>query len=80
MTIRVKLPNGQYGQFPDGTPHEQIESVLQKQFPPTDKTPQSEASPTSFNNQDDDGVENRDKYIRESKGFKGLAAETLLNL
>ena len=33
MTIRVKLPNGKYGQFPDGTPHEQIEEVLRKQFP-----------------------------------------------
>lgn len=33
MAIRVKLPNGQYGSFPDDMPHEQIESVLQKQFP-----------------------------------------------
>jgi hypothetical protein len=33
MAIRVKLPNGQYGSFPDDMPHDQIESVLQKQFP-----------------------------------------------
>lgn len=33
MPIRVKLPNGQYGNFPDDMPHEQIEEVLRKQFP-----------------------------------------------
>ncbi len=33
MAIRVKLPNGQYANFPDNMPHDQIESVLQKQFP-----------------------------------------------
>lgn len=33
MAIRVKLPNGQYGNFPDDMPHEEIEAVLQKQFP-----------------------------------------------
>lgn len=33
MAIRVKLPNGQYGNFPDEMSHEEIESVLQKQFP-----------------------------------------------
>lgn len=30
--MKVKLPNGQIGNFPDDMPHEQIESVLQKQF------------------------------------------------
>ncbi len=34
MAIRVKLPNGQYGNFPDDMPHDQIEAVLRKQFPP----------------------------------------------
>ncbi len=34
MAIRVKLPNGEIGEFPDDMPHEEIESVLQKQFPP----------------------------------------------
>lgn len=33
MAIRIKLPNGQYGNFPDDMPHDQIEAVLQKQFP-----------------------------------------------
>ncbi len=33
MAIRVKLPNGQYGSFPDDMPHDQIEAVLSKQFP-----------------------------------------------
>lgn len=33
MVIRVKLPNGQYGNFPDDMPHDQIETVLRKQFP-----------------------------------------------
>lgn len=35
--IRVKLPNGQYGNFPDEMPHDQIEAVLQKQFPSTEQ-------------------------------------------
>lgn len=30
--MRIKLPNGQYGNFPDDMPIEQIEAVLQKQF------------------------------------------------
>ncbi len=32
MAIRVKLPTGEIGEFPDSMSHEQIESVLQKQF------------------------------------------------
>jgi hypothetical protein len=31
--IRVKLPNGGYAQFPDNMPHDQIASVIQRQFP-----------------------------------------------
>jgi len=40
MAIRVKLPNGQYGNFPDDMPHDQIEAVLQKQFPVQPKEPE----------------------------------------
>ncbi len=67
MGIRVKLPNGQYGNFPDGTPNETIESVLQKQFPPQAEEKLSDE-------------QLQDKAIRETTGFKGLAYETLLNL
>ena len=30
--MEIELPNGQIAEFPDNMPHEQIESVLQKQF------------------------------------------------
>lgn len=33
MPKRVKLPNGNFGVFPDSMSNEQIEAVLQKQFP-----------------------------------------------
>lgn len=46
MAIRVKLPNGEIGEFPDDMSHEDIESVLQKQFPPEQ---QSEIAATPFN-------------------------------
>lgn len=32
--MEVELPNGQIAEFPDDMPHEQIQSVLQKQFAP----------------------------------------------
>jgi len=67
MAIRVKLPNGQYGNFPDGTPNETIESVLQKQFSPKAEEKLSDA-------------ELQDKGIRNTTGFKGIAYEALLNL
>lgn len=34
MPIQVNLPNGQIGSFPDGMDHSEIESIIQKQFPP----------------------------------------------
>jgi hypothetical protein len=34
MPIEVELPNGSIAEFPDGTPPEQIQSVLQGQFAP----------------------------------------------
>jgi hypothetical protein len=40
MAIRIKLPNGQYGNFPDDMPHDQIEAVLQKQFPVQPQQPE----------------------------------------
>ena len=40
MAIRIKLPNGQYGNFPDDMPHDQIEAVLQKQFPVQPQEPE----------------------------------------
>lgn len=40
MPIRVQLPDGNVGEFPDSMSNEQIEAVLQKQFPKT----QSETS------------------------------------
>src|ERR1019366_1588086 len=51
MNIRVKLPNGKYGKFPDGTSHDVIKSTIQKQFPPTGVQPEQETSsqePSSF--------------------------------
>lgn len=71
MTIRVKLPNGKYGQFPDDTPHEQIESVLRKQFPPTGKKSQSQLAPTPFNEQQEEGnidLNNRPKVTNPETG------------
>ena len=80
MVIRVKLPNGQYGQFPDDTPHEQIESILQKQFPPTQQ--QSQIASTPFNaqqstgqgaaEQDDEGIP-----IPELTGLSGVGSDLL---
>lgn len=32
--MEVELPNGQIGEFPDDMPHEQIQTILQKQFSP----------------------------------------------
>ncbi len=49
MAIRVQLPNGEIGEFPDDMPHEEIESVLQKQFPPEQK---SEIASAPFNEQE----------------------------
>jgi hypothetical protein len=33
--IEVQLPDGSIGEFPDGMSDGEIQSVLQKQFPPT---------------------------------------------
>lgn len=44
MAIRVQLPNGEIGEFPDDMSHEDIGSVLQKQFPPTQEN-ETEESP-----------------------------------
>ncbi len=71
MTIRVKLPNGQYGQFPDDMPHDQIEAVLKKQFPPTDEQSESEIAPTPFNEQQEPGnmdLNNRPKVPNPETG------------
>ncbi len=46
MTHEVQLPNGSVGVFPDDMPDDQIEAVIQKQFPPTEK---SQIEPTPFN-------------------------------
>lgn len=62
MVIRVKLPNGKFGKFPDGTPHEKIESVLRQQFPPTEQ--QSE-------------IPSYQSGEKERLGFKGLGADTI---
>lgn len=48
MAIRVKLPNGEIGEFPDNMSHEEIESVLQKQFPPQNTFESSNQSEESF--------------------------------
>ena len=51
MPTRVQLPNGNIGEFPDGMTAQQIESVLQKEFPapskpdPSGRTPTGEAAP-----------------------------------
>jgi len=47
MAIRVKLPTGEIGEFPDDMSHEDIESVLQKQFPPEQATTEEEAQEQS---------------------------------
>ncbi len=62
MSIRVKLPNGEVGEFPDSMSHEEIESVLQKQFPPTED--QSSIAPTPFNG--------RPQPIPERTGLSGV--------
>lgn len=84
MTIRVKLPNGKYGKFPDGTSHEEIESVLQKQFPHTGNQSESKLAPTPFNPQHKEGnnsatVENEDDEfpIPESTGLSAVEADLL---
>lgn len=74
MVIRVKLPNGQYGKFPDGTPHEQIESVIQKQFPPTGQ--QSEIVSAPFNERETQ----KPAVSEEPKGWKGLTYDAVENL
>lgn len=38
MVRKVKLPNGKIGNFPDDMSNEEIEAVLQKQFPPQEET------------------------------------------
>jgi len=43
MPIRVKLPNGKIGEFPDDMPHSEIESVLSQQFPSGESETDSEA-------------------------------------
>ncbi len=45
MPIKVKLPNGQIGSFPDDMPHEEIEAVLQKQFGFNQNQAQSQQQP-----------------------------------
>jgi len=69
MAIRVKLPNGEIGEFPDEMSHEEIESVLQKQFPPEN---QSTIEPTPYNN--------IQSIKPEGTGFKGLASDVANNL
>lgn len=39
MPKRVQLPNGQVGEFPDSMSQEQIEAVLQRQFPKVSASP-----------------------------------------
>src|SRR5580704_3529621 len=47
--IRVELPDGNIGEFPDEMSHQDIESVLQKQFSPTNKgTIQGKKPPESL--------------------------------
>lgn len=70
MAIRVKLPNGQYGQFPDDMPHEEIESILKKQFPPTGENIESELVAAPFNNQPK----------AETTGWKGLKDDAINSL
>lgn len=53
MTIRVKLPNGEIGEFPAGMSNEDIEAVLQKQFPPEEMAEDSEIPSTPFNREED---------------------------
>jgi hypothetical protein len=45
MPIRVQLPDGNIGEFPDSMPHDQIEAVLAKQFPKSSSTPANALKP-----------------------------------
>lgn len=66
MAIRVKLPTGEIGEFPDDMPHEEIESVLRKQFPPSEPEAESEVAETPFNNR---------RQNSESTGILGIASD-----
>lgn len=61
MPIRVKLPTGEIGEFPDSMSQEDIEAVLQKQFPP-------ESADTSLA---------QPEPKPEQTGFKGIASDTI---
>lgn len=48
MARRIKLPNGKVGNFPDDMSNEDIELVLRKQFPPTEKLNESPEESTGL--------------------------------
>lgn len=63
MAIRVKLPTGEIGEFPDDMPHEEIEAVLRQQFPPTEADSASSVPESSA--------------PKESTGWKALGQDAL---
>lgn len=83
MVIRVKLPNGQYGNFPDDMPHDQIETVLRKQFPvenPYDLAPLKSPSEW-YANAPKKGIASIPSDIGESlSNMGGNLSESLSNL
>lgn len=48
MPKLVNLPNGSQGSFPDNMDWEEIQSIIQKQFPPESKMVENQQSPQSF--------------------------------
>lgn len=71
MAIRVKLPTGEIGEFPDDMPHEEIEAVLQKQFPPAGNQSESKLAPTPFNEQQEEAPIANDRPIeKKSSGIR----------
>lgn len=70
MAIRVKLPNGEIGEFPDDMSHQDIESVLQKQFPPEQKKTEDGSNPLEL-----ELTKGTEEF--GSTGWKGLASDTI---
>lgn len=76
MAIRVQLPTGEIGEFPDDMSHEEIESVLQKQFPPEDHE-QSDIPPIPFNQNKPMELELTKSSDGNKADWRGLAGDTV---
>lgn len=78
---QVKLKSGQVVpmSYPDDWSTAQIEQAIHEGFP-DESLSESSIAPTPFNSSSQPESDDRDEGIRNMTGFKGLAAETLLNL